>query len=81
MSASPRILPGSLTSLRSHYTGIYALDEWLVGLVIVFWETVCGSVPKLSLFAVYMAGQCLATHTIVTLEGLRVGNKGRAISL
>jgi len=81
MAAKPPVLPSTSIPIRSHYTGIVALDEHLTKLVLVFWETAWGNVPALSLLAVYMAGQCLATHTIVVLEGLRAGNKGRIVSL
>jgi len=65
----------------TRFTGIPPLDQWLVGLLMFFHPIVAAQRPTLALFAVYMAGQCYATHTLVVLEGMRNGNRGRAISL
>lgn len=37
--------------------------------------------PTLQVFIVYMAGQCLALHTLVMVEGIRKGNRRRVVSL
>ncbi|PSN74963.1 hypothetical protein BS50DRAFT_671235 [Corynespora cassiicola Philippines] len=80
VEARPRLLPETGIPMRSKFTGIPALDEWLANLLVVFWPVGSGQNPALSTFVVYMAGQCLATHTLVVIEGIRGGNRTRFIS-
>lgn len=72
-------LPDTGEPLRSVYTGIRALDEFLRILVRFFYTCASGESPPLSVFTVYFAGQVLALHAVLVIEGLRAGNKGTAI--
>ena len=46
-----------------------------------FWPCVDGNNPGLSLACYVFAGQWIAGWTLITMEGYRAGNRGRAISL
>lgn len=72
-------LPDTGEPLRRDYTGVPALDAFLCILVRFFYACASGESPPLSLFTVYFAGQVIASHAILVLEGLRTGNKGTAL--
>lgn len=76
----PHHLPGTNMPLRMVYTGIGAIDNQLTVLAIFFWQVICGGMPNGSLQAFHLAGQFGAAWTIVVLEGLRQGNRGRFVS-
>ena len=78
--SGPMVLPGTTEPARTHFTGVAPIDGFLVLLLQFFWTGVNGQLPALSLFLVYMAGQCLAMHAMVVMEGMRAGNRGRVIS-
>ena len=65
--------------LRRDYTGFAPLDAFLCILVRFFHTSASGESPALSVFTIYFAGQVLATHTILVLEGAREGNVGTAL--
>ncbi|KAH9477175.1 Epoxide hydrolase ascI [Psilocybe cubensis] len=81
---NPAILPpgpaGESIALRHIYTNIWPLDALINRLTPFFWTLVTGVLPELSLFGVYMAGQLVASETLLLLEGARRGNKGRVVS-
>ena len=74
-------LPDTGEPLRTHYTGIAVLDALLTILVRFFYSCAVGERPALSVFTAYFAGQVLASHAVLVLEGLRTGNKGAALYL
>lgn len=76
----PHWLPGTQEPLRRVYTGVGAVDHQLTVLAVFFWEVVDGGMPNASLHAFHLAGQFGAAWTIVVLEGLRKGNRGKIIS-
>ncbi|KAK2055078.1 hypothetical protein LY76DRAFT_618815 [Colletotrichum caudatum] len=62
------------------FTSSKALDSLLTMLVRFFQPILTGKDPALTLFCVFMAGQVLALHVLLQLEGLRAGNRGKLIS-
>lgn len=76
----PHYLPGTKESLRRVYTGVGAFDYQLTVLAVFFWELIDGSMPNGSLQVFNLAGQFGAAWTVVVLEGLRKGNRGRIVS-
>ena len=77
----PHVLPGTEEPLKRIYTGIPRLDRQLVLLTVFFWKVVDGSMPGASLQAFLMIGQFGGAYGLMILEGLRTGNRGRAVSL
>ncbi|MCJ1300475.1 hypothetical protein MMC08_003272 [Hypocenomyce scalaris] len=76
----PHWLPGTKEPPRRLYIGIAPIDYQLTILAVFFWKVVDGSMPNGSLLAFHLAGQFGAAWTIVVLEGLRKGHRGRVIS-
>jgi hypothetical protein len=76
----PLKLPGTGELVRTSYTGIAGLDKQLVTLMVFFWPCATAELPALSLYAVYMAAQLIPMQTLLILEGLRYGNRGKTIS-
>lgn len=70
---APRLGNGDLA--RTHFTGVAALDDLVSILVRFFYPCASGERPTLSVFTAYFAGQILALHTILLLEGMRAGNR------
>ncbi|KZL87404.1 hypothetical protein CI238_03970 [Colletotrichum incanum] len=62
------------------FTSVKFLDALLTMLVRFFQPILTGKDPALSLFCIFMAGQLLAVHVLVQVEGLRTGNRGKLIS-
>jgi hypothetical protein len=79
-TAKPLRIPGSSELMRSHYTGIEPIDKFLVSLLVFFYPIVEGKSAPLSIFTTWVVGQVAATQTLVMLEGLRRGNRGKLIS-
>ncbi|PPQ94304.1 hypothetical protein CVT25_004961 [Psilocybe cyanescens] len=83
-SETPQVLPpgpaDSLIPLRQVYTKVWPLDMQVNRMTPFFWPLVSGILPELSLFGVYMAGQLVASETLIIVEGERRGNNGRVIS-
>jgi hypothetical protein len=72
---------GNTTPLKTVYTGIRSVDDFLTLLTLLFWPCFDGSAPQLSLQAFHFAGQLLAFWTILEIEARRVGNRWRLVSL
>jgi hypothetical protein len=81
MARDDAVLPGTDQLGRTQFTGVEPLDYLIFQLVRFFYVCASGQLPTLSIFAAYMAGQVLAMHTAVELEGLRSGNEGTVMSL
>ena len=77
----PRMLPGTQELIKTSYTGIEWIDSQLGVLTLFFWETIDGSRPHASLFSFYFGGQLAAGWCVFMIEGLRNGNRWRAVSL
>jgi hypothetical protein len=73
--------PGSEDLLLTNYTGIRVLDHQLEVLVAFFAPVVDREFPALNLFAIWGLGQFGAVWTLMVMESMRMGNKGRAVSL
>lgn len=80
-NAEPKYFPGGPVPYKTTYTGIAALDDKLVTLIAVFTAILDG--PKtedVSWVSRYLMLQFLAGWTLISLEGLRQGNRGRIVS-
>ncbi|KAI1340542.1 hypothetical protein F5Y15DRAFT_378979 [Xylariaceae sp. FL0016] len=76
------ILRGAPEPYKTAYTGVAAIDNQLSVLVAFFSPLVDGPVPAdVRLFYVWGMAQFVASWTLLMLEGLRVGNRGRLVSL
>ena len=70
------MIPGPTKApMRQHYTGVKLVDNQLTILVSFFYTAVDGNRGDLSLAFLGLGGAVLAAWTLVTLEGLRAGNK------
>ncbi|KAK7755686.1 hypothetical protein SLS62_002297 [Diatrype stigma] len=73
--------PGAPAPLLRRYTGIEAVDYGLAVLVGFFSGLIGGDVaPQYRLFTLWGMTQFGACWTLVALEGLRAGNRGRLVS-
>ena len=73
--------PGTEDPLLMRYTGLKALDHQLTVLVAFFAPVVDFKSHGLNLFSVWGLGQFGAVWTLMVMESMRTGNKGRAVSL
>ncbi|KAM3068861.1 hypothetical protein ACMFMG_011023 [Clarireedia jacksonii] len=74
------IFPGSNVLLLKEYTGVGAIDTQLAVLVTFFAPVVDSRNSALYLFAIFGLGQFGAAWTLLVMESLRSGNKGRLVS-
>ncbi len=75
------MFPGSESPLMLKYTGVEAIDRQLSTLVTFFGPVVQGGDEALNLFSVFGLGQFGGAWTLLVMESLRKGNKGKAVSL
>jgi hypothetical protein len=75
------VFPGSNVLLLKEYTGIRAIDTQLSVLVTFFAPVVDSRNGPLYLYAIFGLGQFGAAWTLLVMESLRSGNKGRVVSL
>ena len=76
-----RGFPGAPLPLLRKYTGVAAIDDVLAMPVGFFSALFDGDVaPEYRLYTLWGMVQFAACWTLVVLEGLRVGNRGRLIS-
>jgi hypothetical protein len=75
------ILLPSGDALRTEYTGISPVDRLLTNLTPFFYPIAEGNAPGLLLHSVNFAGCLGSLWTVVLLESLRSGNKGRLVTL
>ncbi|TEY60192.1 hypothetical protein BOTCAL_0184g00130 [Botryotinia calthae] len=74
------VFPNAKYLLLKDYTGIRALDRQLTVLVTFFAPVVDSKNAALWLNSIYGLGQFGAAWTLLVMESLRSGNKGRAVS-
>lgn len=74
------VFPNAKYLLLKDYTGIRALDRQLTVLVTFFAPVVDSKNAALYLNSIYGLGQFGAAWTLLVMESLRSGNKGRAVS-
>ncbi|KAK8220754.1 hypothetical protein IWZ01DRAFT_18490 [Phyllosticta capitalensis] len=74
------VIPGTDVPLKRHYTGIGPIDQQLAFLQIFFWPITSGKSPRLFLQGIHFVGQAGAYWTVMVLEAMRTGNKGRIIT-
>ncbi|KAF7504493.1 hypothetical protein GJ744_002173 [Endocarpon pusillum] len=71
-------LPGSeLVPARHRYTGVGVLDKQIKIMTGFFWPALDGSRADVSLVFLEITTQVIATWILLTIESLRVGNKGK----
>ncbi len=71
-------LPGSkLVPARHQYTGVRFVDNQIKTMIGFFWPALDGSRADVSLVFIEIVAQAMATWILVTIESLRVGNKGK----
>jgi hypothetical protein len=73
--------PGTEDQFLMNYTGLKALYRQLRVLVAFFAPVVDVNNPSLNLFAIWGLGQFGAVWTLMVMESMRMGNKGKAVSL
>jgi hypothetical protein len=73
--------PGTEDRLLMSYTGLKPLDRQLGVLVAFFAPVVDVNNPALNLFAIWGLGQFGAVWTLMVMESMRMGNKGKSVSL
>lgn len=79
--ATDPYIPGGPTPFKTRYTGIDAVDNHLVVLVAFFAALIDGEKGwEATLSSWYLMAQLWAGWSLLSLEGLRRGNKGRAVS-
>jgi hypothetical protein len=66
--------------VKTHFTGFPPLDNWIVFMIVFFWEALNGSHPLLVIEGLYFFGQVTAMWTLMCLEGNRNGNKGLVVA-
>ncbi|TLS30248.1 hypothetical protein PpBr36_03800 [Pyricularia pennisetigena] len=76
----PTRLPDSDVDGALIDVGDSGFGKFLLVLVRFFYPIMTGESPRLSLFSFWFAGQVISMHTLLVLEGLREGNRGRMIS-
>lgn len=81
ISAPNATIPDLNLPLKTNYTGIHELDKVFAQFVVVFSAIVGGTRPEATLQGVHFLGQGLAIWVLVCVEGYRVGNAWKAISL
>ncbi len=70
-------LPGSeRVPARHHYTGVKPIDNQIGTMVGLFWPALDGSRVDVSLVFLEIVTQAMVAWVLVTIESLRVGNKG-----
>ena len=76
----PATVPGTDAPLRLQYTGVAPVDKLLVTLFRFFWPALDGASPGASFFLASFAGEIPGVWSLLMLEGIRPGNRGRVIS-
>ncbi|CAO1597056.1 hypothetical protein XANCAGTX0491_000885 [Xanthoria calcicola] len=77
----PHILPfNDNAPLKKTYTGVGPIDFQLTVLTLFFYNIVDGTHPHASLHAYQFAGQLVAGWSLLMMESLRQGHRGRMIS-
>jgi hypothetical protein len=75
------MFPGSTSPLMLKYTGVAVIDRQLSTLVTFFAPVVQGGNEALNLFSLFGLGQFGGAWTLLVMESLRRGNKGKVVSL
>jgi len=75
------LLPGSTALLLTKYTGYKRIDGQLATLVTFFSPLFDTNHAALNLFTIFGFGQFGAVWTLMMMESMRMGNKGKAVSL
>jgi hypothetical protein len=76
----PAYLPGTSDPLLKSYSGVKGIDRQLLVLVTFFSPTFDLNNRDLSLFSLFGGGQLGAAWTLMMLESVRTGNKGKLIT-
>ncbi|KAJ9150778.1 hypothetical protein NKR23_g3349 [Pleurostoma richardsiae] len=80
-AASERYIPGGPEPIRTRYTGIVAIDDHVIVLVAFFTFLIDGPQTwDITLSYWYLMAHFCAGWTLMALEGLRKGNRGKLVS-
>ena len=74
-------LPGTNIPMRENWTGIAQVDETFRLFLAIFWPIFNGGLPELSLMSFHFYGQMITVWMLILVEGFRVANTWRLISL
>jgi hypothetical protein len=80
LQLEPLVLPGSFTPALTWFSGA-PTDALLTVAGIMFANITDGSSLSLSLYGLQFAGQLVGIYTLLTLEGMRVGNQATLVYL
>jgi hypothetical protein len=75
------MFPGSKSPLMLKYTGVAAVDRQMSILVTFFGPVVQVGYEPLHLFSLFGLGQFGGAWTLLVMESLRRGNRGKVVSL
>ena len=74
------MIPGPVAApMRQSYTGIGPVDKQLTVLVSFFYTAIDGNRGDISIAFLSLGSQVIASWVLITLEGLRPGNKGKLL--
>ena len=76
-----QLLPAAEQPVRMTFTGLPLVDPLLQRLTIFLWPAIDGTWPGTSLVAFEFSGQFAGAWMVAGLEGLRLGNKGKLLTL
>jgi hypothetical protein len=80
-AASERYIPGGPEPIRTRYTGVVAIDDHVIVLVAFFTFLIDGPQTwDITLSYWYLMAHFCAGWTLMALEGLRKGNRGKLVS-
>ena len=66
--------------MKTHYTGVKVIDRQLTVLVAFFYTATDGNRADVSLHGLDLGGQVIAAWTLIVVESMRQGNKGKLIT-
>lgn len=74
------VIPGpTVAAMKQTYIGIGPVDKQLTVLVSFFYTAIDGNRADVSLSFLYLGGQVLAAWVLITIEGIRAGNREKFI--
>ena len=72
------VIPGPTPApMKQRYIGIGVVDKQLTSLVSFFYTAIDGNRADVSLSFLYLGGQVLAAWVLISIEGIRNGNRGK----
>lgn len=81
LKAKSPVFPGTTDAIVWKHSGVEVLDNQMRILVSFFAPVVDSINPELNLFSIFVLGQFGAAWALLMMESMRMGNKGRIVSL